>query len=154
MIRILAVGRLRSAPEAELFERYAARMRPRLDVTEVPEGRGAPAEGKRREATALLAALPHPATVVAMDCGGEAPDSEQLSRLLLHWQGLSRPLCFLIGGADGLDAPVIARADFTLSLGRLTWPHFLARAMLAEQLYRAQTIASGHPYHRSGRPGA
>jgi 23S rRNA (pseudouridine1915-N3)-methyltransferase len=153
MIRVLTIGRLRDGPEAELFDRYAARMRPKLVLTELPEGRGAPAEIKRREGAALLAALPDPATAVVLDGGGEMPDSEQLAGLLTRWQGLSRPICFLIGGAEGLDAAVIARADCTLSLGRLTWPHFLVRAMLAEQLYRAQSIASGHPYHRSGRPG-
>jgi len=61
-------------------------------------------------------------------------------------------VCFLIGGAEGLDASVLARADAVLSLGPLTWPHMLARAMLAEQLYRAQAIRTGHPYHRTGRP--
>jgi 23S rRNA (pseudouridine1915-N3)-methyltransferase len=63
-------------------------------------------------------------------------------------------VCFLVGGAEGLDAAVLARANVTLSLGALTWPHFLVRAMLAEQLYRARSIATGHPYHRAGRPGA
>jgi len=59
---------------------------------------------------------------------------------------------FLIGGAEGLDRLVLARADFTMSLGRMTWPHLLVRAMLAEQIYRARSITAGHPYHRSGRP--
>ena len=80
------------------------------------------------------------------------PDSEELARLLERWLAAGRPVCFLIGGAEGLDAPVIARAGYVLSLGRLTWPHFLARVMLAEQIYRARSIAAGHPYHRSGRP--
>ena len=80
------------------------------------------------------------------------PDSEELARLLERWLAAGRPVCFLIGGAEGLDAPVIARADYVLSLGRLTWPHFLARVMLAEQVYRARSIAAGHPYHRRGRP--
>jgi 23S rRNA (pseudouridine1915-N3)-methyltransferase len=154
VIRVLAIGRLRDGPEAELFGRYAARLRPKPVLTELPEGRGAPSEVKRREAATLLAALPDPAFVVALDLGGQAPDSERLAVLLAHWQALSRPLCFLIGGAEGLDATVIARADFVLSLGRLTWPHFLVRAMLAEQLYRGQAITAGHPYHRSGRPAA
>jgi 23S rRNA (pseudouridine1915-N3)-methyltransferase len=70
-----------------------------------------------------------------------------------RWLGMGRPVGFLIGGAEGLDAPVVARADATVSLGAMTWPHFLVRAMLAEQLYRARTIVSGHPYHRDGRPG-
>jgi 23S rRNA (pseudouridine1915-N3)-methyltransferase len=60
-------------------------------------------------------------------------------------------VCCLIGGAEGLDRSVIARAGYVLSLGRLTWPHFLARVMLAEQIYRARAIAAGHPYHRGAR---
>jgi 23S rRNA (pseudouridine1915-N3)-methyltransferase len=153
MLRVIAVGRLKDAPEAALFARYADRMRPKLSLTEIPEARGAPVEIKRREGTALLAALPGAAFVVVLDQGGDAPDSARLAVLLERWRGLGRPVCFLIGGAEGLDAAVLARADFTLSLGALTWPHFLVRAMLAEQLYRAHAIAAGHPYHRAGRPG-
>ncbi len=153
MLRVIAVGRLKNAPEAALFARYAERMRPKLSLTEIPEARGAVAEIKRREGVALLAALPSAAFTVALDQGGDAPDSAHLAGLLDRWIALGRPVCFLIGGAEGLDAPVLARADVTLSLGALTWPHFLARAMLAEQLYRARAIASGHPYHRAGRPG-
>ena len=152
-MRLIAVGRLRAGPEAELFARYNARLRPPLTVTEVAEGKGAPAEAKRREADALLAALPANGFAIALDGGAVAPDSPALSALLERWLGLSRPLCFLIGGAEGLDAPVLARADAALSLGPMTWPHMLVRPMLAEQLFRAQSIASGHPYHRAGRPG-
>lgn len=153
MLRLLAIGRLRDGPEAVLFDRYNARLRPKLAVTELPEGRGAPDEVKRREGAALLAALPAGAFVVALDLGGEAPDSERLARMLERWLGLSQPVCFVVGGAEGLDAAVLARADVVLSLGRLTWPHFMVRPMLAEQLYRAWAIAAGHPYHRTGRPG-
>lgn len=153
MLRLIAIGRLRDGPEAELFARYSARLRPTIAVTEIAEARGGtPPEVKRRECEALLAALPAPAFVVALDSGGAMPDSEELARLLQRWLGIARSVCFLIGGAEGLDQPAIARADYVLSFGRLTWPHFLVRAMLAEQLYRAQTIAAGHPYHRSGRP--
>jgi 23S rRNA (pseudouridine1915-N3)-methyltransferase len=152
MLRLIAVGRLRDGPELALFDRYNARLRPKLAVTEVPEARGATVEVKRRESAALLAALPAPAFVVALDPGGEAPNSEELARLLERWLSGGRPVCFVIGGAEGLDATVIARADHVLSLGRLTWPHFLARAMLAEQVFRARSIVSGHPYHRVGRP--
>lgn len=151
-MRLIAVGRLRAGPEQMLFDRYNARLRPRLDVAEVAEGSGAPAEAKRREAAGLLAALPPAAVAVALDLGGAAPGSDGLARLLERWLGLSRPLCFLIGGADGLDPAVPARADHLLSLGPMTWPHMLVRVMLAEQLYRAQSILQGHPYHRSGRP--
>jgi len=87
-----------------------------------------------------------------LDQGGKAIDSLQLAHKLERWLALGRPICFLIGGAEGIDAPVLARANYVLSLGPLTWPHFLVRAMLAEQVYRARSIAAGHPYHRSGRP--
>ena len=152
MMRILAIGRMRAGPEADLFTRYATRMRPRLELTELAEATGAPAEVKRREGAALLAALPRHAFVVALDQDGAAPDSLALAALVERWLGLARPICFLIGGAEGLDRAVIGRAEAMLSLGPLTWPHMLARAMLAEQLYRAQTIIGGHPYHRAGRP--
>jgi 23S rRNA (pseudouridine1915-N3)-methyltransferase len=145
-MRLIAVGRIGSGPEAALFDRYNARLRPRLVVHELPDGRGAPAEIKRREAEAMLAALPAAGFAVALDLAGQAPDSAALATLL------QRPLHFLIGGAEGLDAAVLARADQILSLGVLTWPHLLVRAMLAEQLYRAQAITAGHPYHRAGRP--
>ena len=79
MMRLLAVGRLRAGPERELFDRYAARLRPRLDVTEVPEGTGAPAEAKRREGAALLAALRADALAVALDLGGPALGSDGLA---------------------------------------------------------------------------
>ena len=152
-MRLIAVGRMREGPEAELVQRYAARLRPSLTITETPEARGGVAEIKRREAAALLAALPDKAFAVALDMAGEMHDSETFAALLERWLGSSRPLCFLIGGAEGLDASVLARADYVLSLGRLTWPHLLVRVMIAEQLFRARSIASGHPYHRAGRPG-
>jgi 23S rRNA (pseudouridine1915-N3)-methyltransferase len=151
-MHLIAVGRLRAGPETELFDRYNARLRPKLRLTEIAEGQGAPAEIKRREGAALLAAMPANGFLVALDLGGLTPTSEKLAELLERWLGQSRPLCFIIGGAEGLDSPVIARAEFALSLGPMTWPHFLVRPMLAEQLYRARSIASGHPYHRAGRP--
>jgi 23S rRNA (pseudouridine1915-N3)-methyltransferase len=151
-LHLIAVGRLRDGPEAELLARYNARLRPKFAVTEIVEARGPAAEVKRREGEALLAALPASAFVVALDSGGEAPDSDSFARSVERWLAAGRPVCFVIGGAEGLDASVIARADSVLSLGPLTWPHFLTRAMLAEQVYRARSIASGHPYHRAGRP--
>ncbi len=151
-LHIIAVGRLKAGPEADLFERYNSRLRPRLTVTELKEERGSAAVIKRDEAAAMLRALTPEAFAVALDLGGQALDSQTFAAHLASWQGLGRPVCFLIGGAEGLDAPVIARANHVLSFGTMTWPHFLVRAMLAEQLYRAQAIASGHPYHRSGRP--
>lgn len=121
-------------------------------MTELADGRGSAAEIKRREADAILAVAPPQALVVALDLGGVAPDSETLAARLAGWLESGRSVCFVIGGAEGLDGRVLARADSVLSLGPLTWPHMLARVMLAEQLFRARAIASGHPYHRSGRP--
>jgi 23S rRNA (pseudouridine1915-N3)-methyltransferase len=151
-LRLIAVGRIGRGPEAELFTRYAERIRPRPLVTEIAEGRGDAAEIKRREADAILAALPANATLVALDLAGVAPGSEALSRMLDRWLEAGKPLCFVIGGAEGLEARVLARADATLSMGPMTWPHMLARVMLAEQVYRARAISAGHPYHRAGRP--
>ena len=153
-MRLIAVGKLRPGPEAELLARYQARLRPKLQVTEVPDGSGAPGEAKRREAESLLRALPPQAFAVALDLGAACPGSEGLARVLERWLAQPRPVCFLVGGAEGLDGAVLARADAGLSLGPMTWPHLLVRVMLAEQLYRAQAILGGHPYHRAGRPGA
>lgn len=120
---------------------------------EIPEARGSAAEMRRREGAALLAALPTPCTAVALDLGGEMPGSEAFAALLARWEQAGRPLAFLVGGAEGLDPAVLARADHRIALGPMTWPHFLVRGMLAEQLYRAQAIRQGHPYHRAWRPG-
>lgn len=148
----MAVGRLKPGPELALFTHYDSRLRPPLEVVEVPEARGSPAEVRRREAEGLLAALPGGALVVAMDLGGQAPNSEAFAALTLRWMEAARPVAFVIGGAEGLDTAVLARADHRLSLGPMTWPHFLVRGLLAEQLYRAQSIRAGHPYHRGWRP--
>jgi 23S rRNA (pseudouridine1915-N3)-methyltransferase len=100
----------------------------------------------------LLAALPAPGFLVALDGGGQTPDSVLFAQLLQGWIESARPICFAIGGAEGFDPAVLARADYTLSLGALTWPHLLVRGLLAEQIFRARSIAAGHPYHRAGRP--
>jgi 23S rRNA (pseudouridine1915-N3)-methyltransferase len=151
-LRLLAIGKAGNGPEAELFSRYAARIRPTLTLAEFSPGQGSVAEIKRREADALLGALSPQDFVIALDAGGQTPDSEELARLLARWTETGKKLAFLIGGAEGFDATVIARANAKLSLGRLTWPHMLVRPMLAEQIYRAQMILAGHPYHRAGRP--
>jgi 23S rRNA (pseudouridine1915-N3)-methyltransferase len=150
--RLIAIGRLRGGPEAALFEQHNARLRPPFAVTELAEARGSPGEIRRREGAALLAALPEGALAVALDLGGEAPGSEALAALAARWEAAGKPLCFLVGGAEGLDEAVLARADHRLSLGPMTWPHFLVRGLLAEQWYRVQAIRSGHPYHRPWRP--
>ncbi len=151
-MRLLAVGRQRQSPEAELFERYAKRIKPALLLQEFNEATGSPMEIKRREAAALLAGVAPKEFVVALDGGGDAPDSMKLAAMLAKWGADGARLCFIIGGAEGLDGSVIARANAVLSLGALTWPHLLVRPMLAEQIYRAQMINIGHPYHRAGRP--
>jgi len=148
-VHLIAVGRLRDGPERALFDRYNVRLRPALTLFEVAEARGTAAEVKRREAAALLAAIPQGAFVVSLDLGGIELDSVGFGERLAGW---GRAACFVIGGAEGLDQSLLARADYVLSLGAMTWPHFLVRAMLAEQLYRSQAIAAGHPYHRAGRP--
>lgn len=89
---------------------------------------------------------------VALDLGGDSPDSEAFAAMLARWEDAGRTPCFLIGGAEGLDPSVLARADCRIALGPMTWPHFLVRGMLAEQLYRAQAIRQNHPYHRAWRP--
>jgi len=150
LVRLIAIGRLRASPERALFDQYCQRLRPKLELTELAEARGTPAEIKRREGEAILAALAPGSRLVALDLGGPAPSSEVLAKQLEGW--LDGRLAFVIGGAEGLDAAVLARADHVLSLGPLTWPHMLVRVMLAEQLYRARCIATGHPYHRGGRP--
>lgn len=108
-----------------------------------------PAELKIREAELVLAAAPADARLVALDQRGKEWSSLELADRLRAWRdGGAGALAFAIGGAEGLGAAVIDRADAVLSLGAMTWPHLLARCMLLEQLYRAQQILAGHPYHR------
>ncbi|MDT7952673.1 MAG: 23S rRNA (pseudouridine(1915)-N(3))-methyltransferase RlmH [Acetobacteraceae bacterium] len=145
---LIAVGKLRPGPERTLFDRYAVRLRPKLDVREVSDAPGSPQEAKRREGARILAALPSDALAVALDLGGQSLTSEGLAAQLARWYEQPHPLAFMIGGAEGLSGPVLDRAAFRLALGPLTWPHMLARILLIEQLYRAQTILAGHPYHR------
>lgn len=113
----------------------------------MPEARCTQAERRRREADAILAALPARAFLVALDRGGRPYDSPAFARQLEAWRARG-PLAFVIGGAEGLDPVILARAGATIAFGPQTWPHLLARVMLAEQLWRAQAIATHHPYHR------
>jgi 23S rRNA (pseudouridine1915-N3)-methyltransferase len=149
-IVIAAVGKFRREPERELYDAFVKRISWPVTLKEV-EARGplpAP-QRKAREAAKLLAALPEGATVVALDEAGKALTSAEFAKRMGRWRddGVG-DLAFVIGGADGLDASVLARAQLTLSLGPMTWPHLMVRALLAEQLYRAQSILAGHPYHR------
>jgi 23S rRNA (pseudouridine1915-N3)-methyltransferase len=150
--RLLAVGRFKSGAEGALFAQYNARLRPPLELAELADAAGSPPEIRRREGAAILAALPANALLVALDLGGAAPSSEALAALTTRWEEAARPVCFAIGGAEGLDEAVTRRAEHRLSLGPLTWPHLLVRALLAEQLFRAQCIRTNHPYHRAWRP--
>jgi 23S rRNA (pseudouridine1915-N3)-methyltransferase len=97
----------------------------------------------------LLGALPARIPLIALDERGWAYSSRALADRIATWRDRGVPeLAFAIGGADGLDAAVMDRAEAVLSLGPMTWPHLLVRGMLLEQLYRAQQILAGHPYHR------
>lgn len=105
---------------------------------------------RAREGEALLAAVPHGARIVALDERGRSETSEAFASRLGRWRDDGvRTIGFIIGGADGLDESVRRKADLVMSFGALTWPHMLVRAMLAEQIYRAQSILAGHPYHRA-----
>jgi len=149
-IFIAAVGRMRAGPEKELYRQYAERLNWPVTVREVEDKRApAGAARRRREGELLLAALTPNMAVVALDEGGRETTSPALAERLGRWRDDGRrDVAFVIGGADGLDRQVRERAELVLSLGRLTWPHLLVRALLAEQLYRAQQILAGHPYHR------
>ncbi|MDB5367351.1 MAG: rRNA ((1915)-N(3))-methyltransferase RlmH [Rhodospirillales bacterium] len=150
-ITIATVGRARGGPIAELFDEYVRRLAWPVSLKEI-EIKGAlpAAETQAREGQALLAAIPAKARIVVLDGGGTALDSEGLARKLGSWrdQGTAE-LAFLIGGADGHTAEILEKADLRLSLGPMTWPHRLVRVMLVEQLYRADRILAGHPYHRA-----
>ncbi len=149
-IIVAAVGRARRGPERDLFEHYARRISPPLLLKEVEEKRPLPpARMKKRQGELLLAAVPAGAAVVALDAKGRPLDSAALAGRIGGWRdGGIGDLAFLVGGPEGLDEMVLGHAGLVLSLGAMTWPHMLVRGMLAEQIYRAQCILSGHPYHR------
>ncbi len=156
-IHVAAVGRMKQGPERELVARYLDRAvlsgKPLaltgFEVTELTESRSTSAPSRKAdEAKTLRAALPE-GIIVALDERGKTIGSEAFATQLARWRDDGRPAAsFVIGGADGLDPDFVRAADLTLSFSPLTWPHQLVRIMLAEQLYRATTILSGHPYHR------
>ncbi len=147
---LCAVGRAKAGPERTLFDHYKSRMTSPFDLCEVEDRkRLSGAELKQREAELLFAQVPDGAVIVALDERGKNLTSPELAARLGNWRDDGRrDIAFIIGGADGLDENVRNRADLLISFGKLTWPHMLVRALLAEQLYRAQCILSGHPYHR------
>jgi len=157
-IGIFAVGRLKAGPEKDLAARYLDRFAKAgpaiglefLRVVEIAESRaGNAATRKREEAAMLEKSFPDGAMVIALDERGKALDSQEFADFLgdLRDRG-QRDIAIVIGGADGFDPDLRQRAQATLNLGRLTWPHQLVRILIAEQLYRSVTILSGHPYHR------
>jgi 23S rRNA (pseudouridine1915-N3)-methyltransferase len=157
-ITLFAVGRLKTGPEKDLASRYLdrfAKAGPAVGLelaklVEIQESRASNADTrKREEASALEKALPEGAILVLLDERGKTLDSQAFSDAIGRYRDNGkRDMMLAIGGADGLDPELRARADLVLNLGAMTWPHQLVRILIAEQLYRAVTILSGHPYHR------
>lgn len=153
-VTLAAIGRAKPGPARDLYAAYARR----LDrgpigplILKEAEARGTfpPAELRRREAELLRAAAPAGARLIALDERGQSLSSAEFAALLGRWRdaGTAEIAC-LIGGAEGLDDPIRREAALVLSLGPMTWPHLLVRPLLAEQLFRASSILTGHPYHR------
>ncbi|WP_282024300.1 23S rRNA (pseudouridine(1915)-N(3))-methyltransferase RlmH [Limimaricola cinnabarinus] len=153
-VRICAVGRMKSGPERALVDDYTTRfdrtgralgLGP-LTISEVDDRKGG---GMVAEAALLERAIPNGAVICAMDERGREMTSPDFAKMLAGWRDAGRSdLAFVIGGADGIDPALRARADAMLSFGPMVWPHMLVRAMLTEQLYRAASILAGSPYHR------
>jgi 23S rRNA (pseudouridine1915-N3)-methyltransferase len=138
-LHIVARGKIGRSPEAELVDRYLKRISWPTQVTELAESGG------------RLPAAAEYSVAILLDEKGEALGSVELARRLERWRDEGRREArFLIGGADGFSDEDRRSADLLLSFGRATWPHLLARAMLAEQLWRATSILANHPYHREG----
>lgn len=139
LLHVVARGKIGRSPEAELVARYQKRMTWPFKLTEMPE-----TVGKAPDPVI-------PARTVLLDERGKQLSSEELSAILGRWRDDGvREARFVIGATDGHSEAEREGADLLLAMGAMTWPHLLARAMLAEQLYRATTIIAGHPYHRSG----
>lgn len=158
-IIVAAVGRLKRGPETELAERYAKRATQtgrslglrEVEVIEIRESRADEAAKRMlEESIALANIIPQGASVVLLDGRGDNIDSAGLATQLAQWRGNGKSaVVFLIGGADGLSPSLRDKAELKLAFGTATWPHQLVRVMLLEQLYRATTILTGHPYHRA-----
>ena len=154
-MHLCAVGRLRSGPERDLIADYTQRfdrtgralsLGP-LTEHEVEDKKNA---GMAAEAELLARAVPAGAVLVTLDERGRLLTSPEFATQLARWRDAGRQdVAFVIGGADGIDPSLRARADFSISFGQMVWPHMLVRVMLAEQLYRAANILSGGPYHRA-----
>ena len=157
-LTVVAVGRLKQGPERQLAERYGERAAKAgralgfrsLEVVEIAESRNRDAERRMlEESIAIANAVPEHAALVLLDETGENVGSAAFAETLGKWRDNGRDdAVFVIGGPDGLATTLVDRATLRLSFGALTWPHQMVRIMLMEQLYRAMTILSGHPYHR------
>ena len=156
---VIAVGRLKQGPERELAERYRERFDDigrklgfrGLEIHELPESRARDANTRiSEEAAAISAAIPPKSVLVALDERGDNLGSEAFAKHLGRWRDETvANTVFAIGGADGLSPELRSKAKLVVAFGAATWPHQLVRVMLLEQLYRAATILSGHPYHRA-----
>ena len=139
LLHIIARGKIGRSPEGELVERYLKRLTWPHKLTELPDRGG------------TVPPAPSPCVTVLLDERGKALASSELAEKLDRWRDAGTRECrFVLGAADGHDEAERASADLLLSFGAATWPHLLARAMLAEQLYRATSWLAGHPYHRQG----
>jgi len=148
-ILVAAIGRARAGPHLALERFYAERLVWKVTLTELEEKRRLPAaELREKEGALLLGRLPPGAAAVALDERGQSLSSVRFAETLGAFEADGREIAFLIGGADGHSEAVRRKADLLLSFGAMTWPHLLVRGMLFEQLYRAQQILAGHPYHR------
>jgi 23S rRNA (pseudouridine1915-N3)-methyltransferase len=157
LIIIAAIGKLKAGPERELFARFIERATSAgrnvgltFVVREFPESRASTRPlRKDQEAAALIDSLSPGAVLVALDEAGKSFDSRVFTESLGRWRDSgTAELALAIGGADGHGAALLEKSALRLAFGAMTWPHQLVRVMLAEQLYRAVTILSGHPYHR------
>jgi len=158
-LAVCAVGKLRTGPEAMLVKDYASRIAaagrplgfPKFDMKEVEAPRGLKgAKRQNTEATLLLDAAPNSGVRIVLDEYGKDITSAALAEKLGAWRDDgAASASFFIGGADGHGADLIKTANLKMAFGSATWPHMLVRAMVCEQLYRAMTILSGHPYHRA-----
>lgn len=157
-ITVLAIGRIKSGPEADLVKRYVKRFDgaaralglAAIKIIELPESRdGNVAVRKQDEAARLLAKAGEDVVLVALDEHGASPSSSGFADMIAkHRDDGARDITFVIGGPDGHGESVLTAARETIALGAMTLPHGLARVVLIEQLYRAATILNGHPYHR------
>ena len=154
-VHICAVGRLRKGPERDLYDDYLTRfdrtgralaLGP-ASLIEVEDKKGG---GMAAEAAVLERAIPNGSLICTMDERGDVISSPNFAKRLGTWRDQGRAdVTFVIGGADGIDPALRAKADASLSFGKMVWPHMLVRVMLAEQLYRAASILANGPYHRN-----